>query len=121
MMDYRFHKILQKILGLYKQGMFCTRAEGSQNAPQIGGRGRGRGGLIHPGIERLVETLTVYTVHNVASWSSGRHLALGSGDPGFKSCLCQVDVESLGKALYMHFLTRLMCKNEYPTIGSILE
>ena len=41
---------------------------------------------------------------------SGRHLALGSGGPGFESWLCQVDVESLGKALYMHFLTPLMCK-----------
>ena len=46
----------------------------------------------------------------VASWSSGRHLTLGSGGPGFESWLCQVDVESLGKALYMHFLTLLMCK-----------
>ena len=43
-------------------------------------------------------------------WSSGRHLASGSGGPRFESWLCQVDVESLGKTLYMHFLTPLMCK-----------
>ena len=43
-------------------------------------------------------------------WSGGRHLASGSGCPGFESWLCQVDFESLGKALYMHFLTPLMCK-----------
>ena len=48
-------------------------------------------------------------------------MALGSEGLGFKSWLCQVDVESLGKALYMHFLTPLMSKNEYPTIGSMLE
>ena len=46
----------------------------------------------------------------VTLWSSGRHLALGSGGPGFESWLCQVNIESLGKALYMHFLTPLMCK-----------
>ena len=46
----------------------------------------------------------------VALWSSVRHLASGSGGPGFESWLCQVDIESLGKALYMHFLTPLMCK-----------
>ena len=46
----------------------------------------------------------------MALWSNGRHLALGSGDPEFESWLCQVDVKSLGKALYMHFLTPLMCK-----------
>ena len=46
----------------------------------------------------------------VALWSSGRHLASGSEGLGFESWLCQVDVESLGKALYMHFLTSLMCK-----------
>ena len=28
----------------------------------------------------------------------------------FESWLCQVEVESVGKALYMHFLTPLMCK-----------
>ena len=33
----------------------------------------------------------------VASWSSGRHLALGSGDPGIQFWL------SLGKALSMYF------------------
>ena len=46
----------------------------------------------------------------VASWSSGRHLALGSRGPGFESWLCQVDVESLGKAFSLHFLTPFMCK-----------
>ena len=39
----------------------------------------------------------------IALWSSGRHLTSGSEGPGFESWLCQVDVESLGKALYMHF------------------
>ena len=39
----------------------------------------------------------------VALWSSGRHLASGSEGPGFESWLCQVDVKSLGKALYMDF------------------
>ena len=42
--------------------------------------------------------------------SSGRHLASGSERPGFEYWLCQVDVASLGKALFMHFLTPLMCK-----------
>ena len=46
----------------------------------------------------------------VASLSSGRHLAMGSGGLGFKSWLYQVDDESLGKVLHMHFLTPLMCK-----------
>ena len=32
---------------------------------------------------------------NVALWSSGKHLASGSGGPGFESWLCQVNVESL--------------------------
>ena len=45
----------------------------------------------------------------MALWSSGSYLAWGSGDPRFESWLCQVDVESLGKAL-----------NEYPTLGSLL-
>ena len=36
-------------------------------------------------------------------WSSGRHLASGSEGLGFESWFCQVDVESLGKALYMDF------------------
>ena len=58
---------------------------------------------------------------SLASWSSGSNLALGSGGPGFKSWLCQVQDESLGKALNMYFFTPLMCKNEHPTIGSILE
>ena len=30
--------------------------------------------------------------------------------PGLRSWLCQVDAECLRKALYMHFLTLLMCK-----------
>ena len=42
--------------------------------------------------------------------SSGRHLALGSEDPRFQCWFCQVNFESLKKALYMHFLTQLMCK-----------
>ena len=46
----------------------------------------------------------------LASGSSGRHSALGSGSPGLDSWLCQVDFESLGNALYMHFLTLLMWK-----------
>ena len=54
--------------------------------------------------------IVVVTVGFVALWSSGRQLASGSGGPGSKSVLCQVDDESLGKALYMHFLTPLMCK-----------
>ena len=39
----------------------------------------------------------------LALWSSGRHLASGPEGPVFYFWLCQVDVESLGKALYMHF------------------
>ena len=39
----------------------------------------------------------------VALWPSGRHLVSGSEGPGFESWLCQVDVESLGKALNMNF------------------
>ena len=46
----------------------------------------------------------------VASWSCGRHLASGSEGPRFESWLWQVDFVSLGKALYMHILTPLMCK-----------
>ena len=46
--------------------------------------------------------------HQVASWSSGAHLALKSGGPW----LCQVDVESLGKAI---------SSREYLAIGSILK
>ena len=57
----------------------------------------------------------------VALWSSGRHLASGSEGPGFESWLCQVDVEFLGKALYMHFPHPTHVKNENPTIGSMLE
>ena len=52
----------------------------------------------------------LYKYLYVALWSSGRHLASGSRGPGFESWLCQVVVESLGKALHMHFLTSLMCK-----------
>ena len=37
-----------------------------------------------------------------ARWRCGL-VASGSEGPGFESWLCQVDVESLGKALYMHF------------------
>ena len=48
----------------------------------------------------LTATLVTFLV---ALWSSGRHLASGSEGPRFESWLCQVDVESLGKALYMHF------------------
>ena len=39
----------------------------------------------------------------MASGSSGRHLASGSGDPGFESWLFQVAIETLRKAIYMHF------------------
>ena len=46
----------------------------------------------------------------VASWSSGRHSALGSEGHGFESWFHQIDVESLGKALYTFFLTALRCK-----------
>ena len=42
-------------------------------------------------------------LNSVALWSSRRHLASGSEGPGFESWLCQVDVEFLGKALYMNF------------------
>ena len=43
-------------------------------------------------------------------WPISRHLALGLGGPGSESWLCQVDVESLGKTLYMHFHTPWICK-----------
>ena len=56
----------------------------------------------------------------VASWSRGKHLTLGSGGPGFESWMCQLDVESLGKALYMHFLTPFMCKMN-TGLGSTVE
>ena len=46
----------------------------------------------------------------VSSWSSGRHSALGSEGPEFESLFHQVDVESMEKALYMHFLPKLWCK-----------
>ena len=52
----------------------------------------------------------------VASWLSGRHLALRSGALGFESWSCPVDVESLGKALYMHFFTPPMCKDSFPVM-----
>ena len=57
-----------------------------------------------------IQTFKPSSCFFLALWSSGRHLALGSGGPGFESWLCQVDVESLGKAIYMHFPTPLMCK-----------
>ena len=41
----------------------------------------------------------------VALWSSTTHLA-----SGFDSCVCQVAVEPLGKAFYIHLLHPLMCK-----------
>ena len=46
----------------------------------------------------------------VASRSSGRHPAPGSGDSGFKFWLYRIDVESLGKSLYVYFLTPLICR-----------
>ena len=45
-----------------------------------------------------------------ASGSGGRHSGSGSRDLGFESWLCQIDFKSLGKALYMHFLTRSCVK-----------
>ena len=69
----------------------------------------------------IVVVVVVVVVVALASWSSGRHMALGSGGPGFESWLCQVDVESLRKALYRYFLTPLMCKTSTRHIGSTLE
>ena len=37
----------------------------------------------------------------MASWSSGRHSALGSEGPEFEAWFHQVAIKSLGKALYM--------------------
>ena len=72
------------------------------------------------GIERFRVKRISYVLNNnhffsiylfiEALWSSGRHLASGSGGRGFDSWLCQVHVESLGKALPMHLLTPHMCK-----------
>ena len=59
---------------------------------------------------KLYLVLITFSVSPTALWSSDRHLALGSEGPGLDSWLCQVDVESLGKALYMHLLTSLICK-----------
>ena len=39
----------------------------------------------------------------VVLWSSDRRLTSGLEGPRFEYWLCQVDVEPLGKALYMHF------------------
>ena len=60
--------------------------------------------------------VVLYVFVCVALWSSGRHSNLGSDGPGFESLFDQVDAESLGKALYMQFLTRY--KNVYFAIGS---
>ena len=48
------------------------------------------------------DSYAIRRVH-VAWCSSGRHLTSGSGGGGFESWLCQVDVESLGKALLHAF------------------
>ena len=55
------------------------------------------------GILEDVKGFRILRVSCVVLWSSGRHLALGSWGPGFESWLYQVDVESFGKALFMHF------------------
>ena len=46
----------------------------------------------------------------IASKYNGRHLVLGSGDHGFKSWLLRMDVESLGKTIYMDVLISLLCR-----------
>ena len=51
----------------------------------------------------MTATFLYTTLHKMALWSSGRHLASGSEGHAFESWLCQVDVESLEKALYMYF------------------
>ena len=45
-------------------------------------------------------------------WCHGHvvDFALGSGGPGFESWLCQVDLGSMEKTIYMHFLFPLICK-----------
>ena len=53
---------------------------------------------------------SILLIQFVASCSSRGHSALGSEGPEFESWFHQVDVESLGKALYMHSLTALRCK-----------
>ena len=50
------------------------------------------------------------TYERITSRYSSCHSALGSEDARFESWRCQVDIESLGKALYMHFLTHLILK-----------
>ena len=62
--------------------------------------------------QNFITQRSTYTDRIGALWSSGRHLASGSEgfESWFESWLCQDDVEYLGKALYMHFLTPLMCK-----------
>ena len=46
--------------------------------------------------------MSCYTVDDLASSSSGRHLVLGSKGLELESLLNQVDYNPLGKALYMH-------------------
>ena len=66
-------------------------------------------------ISRKIDVQASYQLANKSStaiatlWYSSRHLASESECPGFESWLCQVDAESLAKALYKHFLTPLMC------------
>ena len=67
--------------------------------------------LLEVGLFCLVRTITMVPVlkkevrapFKFPMWSRVRHLASGSEGPGFESWLCQVEVESLGKALYMNF------------------
>ena len=55
--------------------------------------------------------------YHMALWSNGKHLASGSGGPGFESWLCQVDIESSLNA----FPHPTHVYNKYPTMGSFLE
>ena len=48
-------------------------------------------------------------ITSVALWRSGRRLGSWSDGPGFES-VQRRKVYSLGKGIYTHFLTRLMCK-----------
>ena len=59
---------------------------------------------------KISVNFSLYRFCIVALWSSGRQFVSESEGPGFESWLYQVDNESLGKALYMHFLTPLMYK-----------
>ena len=64
--------------------------------------------LSQVGLECLLSDLSCkclssWDVALLSRWYGGRHLASGSEGPGFESWLSQVDVESLGKALYMNF------------------